>query len=110
MNSVPLFLIIVTLPLLLGGCGEKDKKVEKEITVYQPELDFRYENNSETAYIKGSDIPYTGKFTVYTYDMKSSEGNYKEGKKDGTIVHWHPNGTKWMEEMWVYGEKISENH
>ncbi len=24
MNSVPLFLIIVTLPLLLGGCGEKE--------------------------------------------------------------------------------------
>ena len=23
MNPVPLFLIIVTLPLLLGGCGEK---------------------------------------------------------------------------------------
>ena len=28
MNPVPLFLIIVTLPLLLGGCGEEDKKVE----------------------------------------------------------------------------------
>ena len=25
MNPVPLFLIIVTLPLLLGGCGEKTK-------------------------------------------------------------------------------------
>ena len=25
MNPVPLFLIIVTLPLLLGGCGEKAK-------------------------------------------------------------------------------------
>ena len=25
MNPVPLFLIIVTLPLLLGGCGEKPK-------------------------------------------------------------------------------------
>ena len=109
MNPVPLFLIIVTLPLLLGGCGEKNE-VEKETTVYQPELDFRYENNIETAYFKGSDIPYTGKFTVYTYDMKSSEGNYKEGKKDGLIVHWHPNGTKWREEMWVYGEKISEQH
>ena len=24
MNPVPLFLIIVTLPLLLGGCGEKE--------------------------------------------------------------------------------------
>jgi hypothetical protein len=24
MNPVPLFLIIVSLPLLLGGCGEKN--------------------------------------------------------------------------------------
>jgi len=27
MNPVPLFLIIVTLPLLLGGCGEKKEPV-----------------------------------------------------------------------------------
>ncbi len=26
MNPVPLFLIIVTLPLLLGGCGEKKER------------------------------------------------------------------------------------
>ena len=35
MNPVPLFLIIVTLPLLLGGCGEKPvaetKPVEKKV-------------------------------------------------------------------------------
>mgnify|MGYP003297422526 FL=1 len=29
MNPVPLFLIIVTLPLLLGGCGEKDESTSK---------------------------------------------------------------------------------
>ena len=29
MNPVPLFLIIVTLPLLLGGCGEKESVEEK---------------------------------------------------------------------------------
>ena len=29
MNPVPLFLIIVTLPLLLGGCGEKGESTSK---------------------------------------------------------------------------------
>lgn len=29
MNPVPLFLIILTLPLLLGGCGEKEKSVSE---------------------------------------------------------------------------------
>jgi len=110
MNLAHLLLLTISLPLLLGGCGENNKEVEKETTVYQPELDFRYENNIETTYFKGTDIPYTGKYTVYRYDRKSSQGSYKGGKKDGLIVHWHPNGTKWMEEMWVYGEKISEKH
>lgn len=110
MSPAPLLLIIVTtLPLLLVGCGDRHE-VEIETTVYQPKLDFRYENNIETAYVKGSNIPYTGKFTVYTYGIRSSEGNYRKGKKDGLIVHWHRNGTKWMEEMWIYGKKISEKH
>ena len=29
MNPVPLFLIIVSLPLLLGGCGEKGGAIKK---------------------------------------------------------------------------------
>lgn len=53
MSPAPLFLIIVTLPLLLVGCGDRHE-VEIETTVYQPKLDFRYENNIETTYVKGS--------------------------------------------------------
>jgi hypothetical protein len=35
MNPVPLFLIIVTLPLLLGGCGGEKESVNKEPVVWR---------------------------------------------------------------------------
>ena len=56
MNPVPLLLIIVTLPLLLGGCGEKHYGVNTE----------GVELRDGIAYLKGSDTPYTGKAcTIY---------------------------------------------
>ena len=55
MNPVPLFLIIVTLPLLLGGCGEKEVNEEK------------IEVREGISYLKGSDTPDTGK--TYTLDQ-----------------------------------------
>ena len=80
MNPVPLFLIIVTLPLLLGGCGEKpvaDVKPELE-GVENVELRFR----EDIAYLKGSDTPYTGKF----YEL------YPSGKRnwEGSQITHHP--------------------
>ena len=83
MNPVPLFLIVVTPPLLLGGCGEKtvnDEELEEREGIY---------------YIIGSDTPYTGKsFALYPNGQKEAEGNYKDGKLEGTIVFWHENGQK----------------
>ena len=46
-------------------------------------------------YIIGSDTPYTGKsFALYPNGQKEAEGNYKDGKLEGTIVFWHENGQK----------------
>ena len=50
MNPVPLFLIIVLLPLLLGGCVEKHDGVNTE----------GVELRDGIAYLNGLDTPYTG--------------------------------------------------
>ena len=63
MNPVPLFLIIVTLPLLLGGCGERT--IVEPVVKVKPELEGvnaeELERRRYITYRKGSDTPYTGK-------------------------------------------------
>ena len=88
MNPLPLFLIIVTLPLLLGGCGEKPEGVNAK----------KLEERESITYLKGSDTPYTGKaFTFYENGQKWQEVNYKNGKPDGLWVSWYENGQKGLE-------------
>jgi len=133
MNPVPLFLIIVSLPLLLGGCGEKHEGVN----------DNKTEEREGIRYLKGSETPYTGKtymldagtaFFLQQNAQKIHEGNFKDGKKDGLFVewwenendglkgseinykdgkmdglnrHWHTNGQIQWEETYKDGKKIS---
>ena len=97
MKSVPLFLIIVTLPLLLSGCG-----VEEPVAGTKPELegveDIELEFREDIAYLKGSNTPYTGKsYTVYLRGEKRTEENYKDGKKEGLHFKWYTNGEKQVE-------------
>ena len=88
MNPLPLFLIIVTLPLLLGGCGEKHEGVNAEAV----------EEREGIYYLVGSDTPYTGKsFALWKNGKKRDEGNYKDGKKHGLWIAWHENGKKHVE-------------
>ena len=88
MNPVPLFLIIVTLPLLLGGCGEKADGVNAE----------EVEDRDGIAYLKGSDTPYAGKcHQLYENGQKMIEGSSKNGKQDGLWTEWHKNGHKKLE-------------
>ena len=99
MNPVHLFLIIVTLPLLLGGCGEKG--------VNEEEL----ERREGIMYLKGSDAPYTGKsFRLFNNGQKMREENYKDGKPDGLHVGWHENGQKGGEANFKDGKMISEKY
>ena len=98
MNPIPLFLIIVTLPLLLGGCGEKHEGVNLE------ELEIIGDALNEIAYHKGS--PYTGKrYGLHLNGQKSMEGNYKDGKEDGLWVWWYENGQKEAEVNWKNGKQ-----
>ena len=106
MNPVPLFLIIVTLPLLLGGCGEKESvgkvKPEEPVAETKPELEGvtveELELSGNYIHLKGSDTPYTGKAVgLWPNGQKKYETNYKDGKTDGLDAYWHENGQKLSE-------------
>ena len=60
-------------------------------------------------YVRGSDVPYTGKvFKLYESGQKELELNVKDGKYDGLVVWWHQNGQKKSEENWKEGKMIYE--
>ena len=87
MNPLRLLVLLVSLPLLLGGCGG-DKKVHLEL-------------REGLMYIKGSDTLYTGEHSeFYENGQKKSEVNYKDGRVDGLSVYWYENGQKKLERNW----------
>ena len=99
MKNLLLLAVLVSLPLLLGGCGEKHKGVNLE------ELEISGDALNEIAYHKGS--PYTGKsYELHLNGQKSMEGNYKDGKEDGLWVSWHKNGQKQIERHYKDGIKV----
>ena len=83
MNPLRLLVLLVSLPLLLGGCGEKIVNVEE------------LEERESIWYLKDSETPYSGKvYALHPNGQKKKEGNFKEGKTDGLLVRWHKNGQK----------------
>jgi len=99
MNPVPLFLIIVILPLLLGGCGGKN--------VNRDQL----ENRKGIQYLSDSDTPYTGKaFALYENGQKSFEEKFKKGKSNGLQIMWHENGQKSFEVIFINGEAVEGSY
>ena len=103
MNPLPLFLVIVSLPLLLGGCGEKESvgKVQPELEgVNFEELEVR----EGISYFK--DTPYTGKsYLMYESGQKLMAINFKDGKEDGLSVGWYRNGQKTLEANYKDGKQ-----
>ncbi len=111
MNPVPLFLIIVTLPLLLGGCG-----VEVPVTETKPKTEvvneYELEARDGIAYLKGTETPYTGKqIGWHENGKKEAELNWRNGMLHGLFESWYDNGTNrakgnWKEKkkegLWVY--------
>ena len=82
-------LLLMAFAILTIGCGEK-----KSDGVNLDELEVR----EGVTYLKNSDSPYTGKVFEFHYNgQKKSEGNYKDGKRDGPVVVWHENGQKHVE-------------
>ena len=95
MKNLLLLAVLVSLPLLLGGCGEKHEG-EKHKGVNLEELEISGDALNEIAYHKGS--PYTGKsYELHLNGQKSMEGNYKDGKEDGLWVWWYENGQKYTD-------------
>ena len=101
MNPLPLFLLAISLPLLLGGCGKEpvvevkpveekvlevkeEVKPKESVAETKPELEGVNIKESKVSdgirYLKDSDTPYTGKvFTLFGNGQKLSEGNWKDG-------------------------------
>ena len=114
MNPVPLFLIIVSLPLLLGGCGEK-------ATLDSVNYD-ELEEREGIIYLKGSDSLFSGKaYSLYPNGRKAQEDLYENGKRHGLSVGWHEHGKKNAEgnhkngklngmyvKWWENGQKMNE--
>ena len=93
-------LLLITITILAVGCGEKATvepvaEVKTEIqSVNQKETEFR---NNGILYLKGSDLPYSGKtFRLHINGQKESEIIYKDGKWEGLKTVWYDNGQKWF--------------
>ena len=122
MNPVPFILLAISLPLLLGGCGEKHEGVNAK----------KLEERESIWYLKGSETPYTGKSfklnknglkweelnfkdgkehglktMLYKNGQKGLEANFKDGKPDGLALQWHENGQKQGEGYFKDGVQIS---
>ena len=121
MNPLPFILLGISLPLLLGGCGERPVAVQKAIEGVDWE---ETEEREGIMYLKGSDTPYTGKaFELYGNGKKAGEANWKDGKRNGLTLEWYDNGQKLKEinfkdgkvdglEVWWHknGQKQIERH
>ena len=64
MNPLPLFLIIVTLPLLLGGCGEKPVDETKPVEEAPVNSNLKYEIKGDAVTITGCDKKASGELTI----------------------------------------------
>ena len=121
MKPVPLFLIMVTLPLVLGGCGGNKEDVEINKTVSRDGI--RYYVNSKrpfsgTIILKHKNEKVSGRTsyqngilngpcsTWYDNGQKESEVNFKNGKFEGFYFKWHRNGQRFSESCFVSGELI----
>ena len=98
MNPLRLFLIIVTLPLLLGGCGKEPvvevQPVEEKVLEVKEEVNFIEFKELEKRddglhYKRGDKSPYSGKaYDVSLSGNKKEEGSFKNGLKDGLWIEW----------------------
>ena len=99
MKTFHLFALLLTLPLLLGGCDRLSMIGKEPVAEAKPEVEGvnveELERREDIAYLKGSDNPYTGKgYGLYKNGQKKSEGNWKNGKLHGLITEWYENGQK----------------
>ncbi len=90
MKPLRLLVLLVSLPLLLGGCGEKpvgETIVDPIVNLLSEEelaraYDYnKLEEREGLKYLKGSETPYTGiSFELYENGQRAWEFVFKEGK------------------------------
>ena len=107
MKNLLLFAVLVTLSLLLGGCGEKDKVEpvaevqpveEKVIEVKFIEFKEIEKRDDGLWYRKTVETPYSGgAFTLHSNGKKKSEAIFKHGLLDGVMRGWYANEQKGTE-------------
>ena len=125
MNPLSLLVLLVSLPLLLGGCIGIKKEIEltaedhlsKSLTfsanpttqtqlelngVKRDEIEYRLDN---LYYLKSSGVPYTGKVFEEWSGQQRVETNYIDGKLDGLSESWHENGKKAREGRFKKGKR-----
>ena len=91
-----LFLIVVTLPLFVGGCKEKHEGLNGKLDLY---------SNEGIVYDKFSRTPYTGKsYILFNNNQKEQQGTYKDGKLHGIWFTWNQKGQKIQEASFRDGE------
>ena len=108
MNPLRLLVLLVSLPLLLGGCGEKEVSTNetkpKPEGVTKEELELR----GSIWYLKGSDTPYTGKaYGLHENGQKEREWIWKDGNiVEGSDKFWNVKG----EPVDSGGKKLKPNN
>ena len=124
MKPLRLLVLLVSLPLLLGGCGEKPVAEVKPVEEKQDEV----EEEVKPAFKEGldgldmsrlstignfftypRDAPYTGRaFSLYPHTgQKEYKGSFREGRRDGLHTYWYPNGQKQIEFTFDHGKQLS---
>ena len=94
-------LLIITVLMLVVGCGSSEKEPEKEPINYETTLIER----GRVFYTKDTDKPYSGPvFSLHKDGRKHWEGTLKDGKRDGKWTTWYENGKKWSERNYKDGE------
>ena len=102
-----IFLLLLPLLLVLGGCGKEPVEEAPKVTKYVPHEGAinrsKLEWRDGLYYEKSLDTPFTGMtYQVYPDGQKMKEGTIKDDKEDGLWLSWHENGQK-------SGEKHFEN-
>ena len=106
MKPLRLLVLLVSLPLLLGGCGEKDEVTDETKPKLKSVNYGELEQRESIWYLKGSETPYSGKAFRWGGEYQRHwQWNLRDGKKDGLHVWWHENGKKSSEGNWKNGER-----
>ncbi len=105
MNPLPFILLAISLPLLLGGCGESNP-LKKGFKYSESELNYQHyvEGLGPPRYVSGK--AYTGRlYELAKNGQLIEEGYYKEGFLDGERRSWHENGQIKWESNWKKGKE-----